>query len=341
MNAGDAAVPGVVAAAAPELAAAIDAIVARLPRRSPRLRRRGHVGPPGRARRRRVRDDLLDAARQVVALVAGDELASPVEQEAVEDDADGGPRRRPAQASPRTPSSRSARAAGRRTWSARSPRRRDAGRADRLRRLGAGLRARAPRRPRDPRGRRPEVLAGSTRLKAGTAQKLVLNMISTISMIRLGKTFGDLMVDVAATNEKLHARVRRIVRHRDRSLRRRRRRRARGGRRRREGRDRLAARRRRRRRRARTLDAPRAATSGRRANEARRRSRPRRRPARPRRRRDRRRRDRGLRPRLGERPRGRRPGSSTSRSTASAASTSSRPTATATRAPATRCSRPA
>jgi N-acetylmuramic acid 6-phosphate etherase len=58
----------------------------------------------------------------------------------------------------------------------------------------------------------PEFIAGSTRLKAGTAQKLVLNAISTISMIRLGKTFGNLMVDVAAENEKLRARVRRIVR---------------------------------------------------------------------------------------------------------------------------------
>ena len=57
----------------------------------------------------------------------------------------------------------------------------------------------------------PEVIAGSTRLKAGTAQKLVLNMISTISMVRLGKTLGNLMVDVVATNEKLRARVRRIV----------------------------------------------------------------------------------------------------------------------------------
>jgi N-acetylmuramic acid 6-phosphate etherase len=57
----------------------------------------------------------------------------------------------------------------------------------------------------------PEFLAGSTRLKAGTAQKIVLNMISTISMIRLGKTFGNLMVDVYATNEKLKSRVRRIV----------------------------------------------------------------------------------------------------------------------------------
>jgi N-acetylmuramic acid 6-phosphate etherase len=58
----------------------------------------------------------------------------------------------------------------------------------------------------------PEFIAGSTRLKAGTAQKLVLNAISTISMIRLGKTFGNLMVDVATANEKLRARVRRIVR---------------------------------------------------------------------------------------------------------------------------------
>jgi N-acetylmuramic acid 6-phosphate etherase len=57
----------------------------------------------------------------------------------------------------------------------------------------------------------PEVIAGSTRLKAGTAQKLVLNMISTIAMVRLGKTYGNLMVDVVATNEKLRARVRRIV----------------------------------------------------------------------------------------------------------------------------------
>jgi N-acetylmuramic acid 6-phosphate etherase len=57
----------------------------------------------------------------------------------------------------------------------------------------------------------PEFLAGSTRLKAGTAQKLVLNTISTVSMIRLGKTYGNLMVDVAAANEKLAARVRRIV----------------------------------------------------------------------------------------------------------------------------------
>jgi N-acetylmuramic acid 6-phosphate etherase len=57
----------------------------------------------------------------------------------------------------------------------------------------------------------PELVAGSTRLKAGTAQKLVLNQISTVSMIRLGKVFDNLMVDVIAHNDKLRARVRRIV----------------------------------------------------------------------------------------------------------------------------------
>lgn len=53
----------------------------------------------------------------------------------------------------------------------------------------------------------PEVLTGSTRLKAGTSQKLVLNMISTATMVRLGKVYGNLMVDVQPTNEKLVARA--------------------------------------------------------------------------------------------------------------------------------------
>lgn len=57
----------------------------------------------------------------------------------------------------------------------------------------------------------PEFIAGSTRLKAGTAQKLVMNMISTSTMIRLGKTYGNIMVDLQATNEKLRARAERIV----------------------------------------------------------------------------------------------------------------------------------
>ncbi len=57
----------------------------------------------------------------------------------------------------------------------------------------------------------PEIITGSTRLKAGTAQKLVLNMLSTGVMVRLGKTFGNLMVDVSPTNAKLRERARRIV----------------------------------------------------------------------------------------------------------------------------------
>jgi len=57
----------------------------------------------------------------------------------------------------------------------------------------------------------PEVVSGSTRLKAGTATKLVLNMLTTGSMVKLGKTFGNLMVDLQATNQKLADRSRRIV----------------------------------------------------------------------------------------------------------------------------------
>jgi len=57
----------------------------------------------------------------------------------------------------------------------------------------------------------PEVLTGSTRLKAGTAQKLVCNMISTAAMVRLGKAYENLMVDVRPTNAKLDHRARRIV----------------------------------------------------------------------------------------------------------------------------------
>lgn len=57
----------------------------------------------------------------------------------------------------------------------------------------------------------PEVVTGSTRLKSGTAQKLVLNMLSTGSMIKMGKVYGNLMVDVKATNEKLVERSKKIV----------------------------------------------------------------------------------------------------------------------------------
>jgi N-acetylmuramic acid 6-phosphate etherase len=58
----------------------------------------------------------------------------------------------------------------------------------------------------------PEILAGSTRLKAGTATKLVLNMLTTGAMVRIGKTLGNRMIDLQPTNEKLRIRTRRILR---------------------------------------------------------------------------------------------------------------------------------
>ena len=57
----------------------------------------------------------------------------------------------------------------------------------------------------------PEVIAGSTRLKAGTATKIVLNMLTTGAMVRTGKTYGNLMVDVQTGSEKLKDRARRII----------------------------------------------------------------------------------------------------------------------------------
>jgi N-acetylmuramic acid 6-phosphate etherase len=57
----------------------------------------------------------------------------------------------------------------------------------------------------------PEVIAGSTRLKAGTATKMVLNMLTTAAMIRIGKTYGNLMVDVQMGSDKLKDRARRII----------------------------------------------------------------------------------------------------------------------------------
>jgi N-acetylmuramic acid 6-phosphate etherase len=57
----------------------------------------------------------------------------------------------------------------------------------------------------------PEIISGSTRLKSGTATKMVLNMLTTGAMVRIGKTYGNLMVDLRATNEKLRDRSRRIV----------------------------------------------------------------------------------------------------------------------------------
>ncbi len=204
MNAEDATVATAVAGAAAEIAALIDAVVARL-RGGGRLVYAG-AGTSGRLA-------ALDAAECGPTFSAGDlVLAVAAEQEADEDDAAAGGRAVGAlgvsavdavvgiSASGRSPYVRGALARGR-----------DVGAL-----IGcvvcvesSELAAIADHEVCVPVG--AEVLAGSTRLKAGTAQKLVLNSISTISMIRLGKTYGDLMVDVRAANEKLRARVRSIV----------------------------------------------------------------------------------------------------------------------------------
>jgi N-acetylmuramic acid 6-phosphate etherase len=213
MNEADATVPGAVAAAAPSIAATVDAVAERL-RRGGRLVYVG-AGSSGLLA-------ALDAAEceatfstppgAVVAVVAGGASAPALAQAAAEDDREAGARDLLAlevgaadavvgvSASGSTPYVLGALEAAK----------------------GAGaLTACVVAASHSPLGELveqeiavvvgPEFLAGSTRLKAGTAQKLVLNTISTVSMIRLGKTYGNLMVDVAAANEKLAARVRRIV----------------------------------------------------------------------------------------------------------------------------------
>jgi N-acetylmuramic acid 6-phosphate etherase len=214
MNREDATVPGAVARVSAELAAAIDAVVERL-RGGGRLVYVG-AGSSGHIA-------ALDAGEceatfstepgQVVALVAGAELASAAEREAAEDDGAAGRRaveelhvsERDAvvgvSASGRTPFTvealEAAKAAGALTIAVASVLDSELARAaDHELAVVVG----------------PEFVAGSTRLKAGTAQKLVLNTLSTVAMIRLGKTYGDLMVDVRTSNEKLAARARRIVR---------------------------------------------------------------------------------------------------------------------------------
>ena len=213
MNQADATVPTAVGAVATDIAAVVDAVAERL-RTGGRL---VYVGAGSSGMLAALDASECEAtfsvsAGVVVALVAGGVSAEAIAQAAAEDDGESGAREvlainvGPADAvvgvsaSGSTPyvlgALESARAAG-------------------------AFTACVVAAPHSPLGRLvereiavvvgPEFLAGSTRLKAGTAQKLVLNAISTVSMIRLGKTYGNLMVDVAAANEKLAARVRRIV----------------------------------------------------------------------------------------------------------------------------------
>jgi N-acetylmuramic acid 6-phosphate etherase len=214
MNQEDANVPAAVGAIAAELAATIDAVVERL-RSGGRL---VYVGAGSSGRIAELDADECEATfstdpGQVVALVAGAGLNSADDLEAAEDDSAAG--RRAVEelaicerdgvigvsASGRTPyvveALEAAAAAGALTVALVAVRDSQLARVtDRELAVVVG----------------PEFVAGSTRLKAGTAQKLVLNTISTVGMIRLGKTYGDLMVDVRTSNEKLAARARRIVR---------------------------------------------------------------------------------------------------------------------------------
>jgi N-acetylmuramic acid 6-phosphate etherase len=209
----DAVVPEAVARAGESIAAVVDAVVERL-RRGGRLVYVG-AGSSGRIA-------ALDAAEcestfsthpgQVVALVAGGADASPLAQEEAEDDREAGAADMRALGVGRPDAVIAVSASGRTPYVL--------GAVEAAGDAGA-LTACVVSVPDSLLGRLtehqiavvvgPELLAGSTRLKAGTAQKLVLNTISTLSMIRLGKTFGNLMVDVSAANEKLRARALRIV----------------------------------------------------------------------------------------------------------------------------------
>ncbi len=213
MNDEDSTVARVVGGAAPVLARLIDGVVERLARGG----RLVYVGAGTSGRLAALDADECEstfsaAPGQVVALVAGAGLSSSADRDAAEDDEDAGADAvREAgvsaadavialSASGRTPyalgAARAAADAGALTASIVStPASELAGLTEHEIPVVVG----------------PEFVAGSTRLKAGTAQKLVLNTISTVTMIRLGKTYGDLMVDVAGTNEKLRARARSAV----------------------------------------------------------------------------------------------------------------------------------
>lgn len=194
-------------AAGPSIAAAVEAIATRMADGDGRLVYVG-AGTPGRL-------GILDASEvpptfgsdRVIGVIAGGPRATDSSLEAVEDDRDAGTADVAAidvgpedtvvgiAASGRTPYTiaavEAARARGALTVAVVSnPASPLAGAADLAIEVLSG----------------PELIAGSTRLKAGTAQKIVLNTLSTLVMVRLGRTFGNLMLDVRASNHKLHHR---------------------------------------------------------------------------------------------------------------------------------------
>jgi N-acetylmuramic acid 6-phosphate etherase len=210
----DARVPGAVRAAAGQIAAAIDAIAERLAGGGRLL----YVGAGSSGRiaaldASECESTFSTAPGLVAALVAGGSDASALEQERAEDDRAAGARDVEALAVERGDAVVGISASGRTPYvlgAIEAATAREALTAGVVSVTGSELERLVDLAVVVVVG--PEFLAGSTRLKAGTAQKLVLNTISTVSMIRLGKTYGNLMVDVAASNEKLRGRVRRIVR---------------------------------------------------------------------------------------------------------------------------------
>ncbi len=213
MNAEDQRVAQAVAGELPQIAAAIDAIAARM-ERGGRLIYLG-AGTSGRL-------GVLDASEcpptfgtppeRVVALIAGGLDALTTAVEGAEDDGAAGARDIAALAVGAADSVVGIAASGRTPYAL--------GGLEAARQRGALCVGLACNRPTPMEARceiviapvvGPEVISGSTRLKAGTAQKMVLNMLSTGVMVRLGKTYSNLMVDVQATNEKLQQRARCIV----------------------------------------------------------------------------------------------------------------------------------
>jgi N-acetylmuramic acid 6-phosphate etherase len=214
MQDADAAVLPAVEAAAADIAAAIDSIVDRLGRGGRLLYvGAGSSGRIGALDASECESTFSTPPDLVRALVAGGAGASPLEQEAAEDDREAGAHELAALSVTAADAVVGISASGRTPYVLGA-----VGTANDAGAVTVGvvcvpeseLGALVDHEIAVPVG--PEFVAGSTRLKAGTAQKLILNTISTVSMIRLGKTFGNLMVDVVATNEKLRERVRRIVR---------------------------------------------------------------------------------------------------------------------------------
>ena len=209
----DMAAVAAVAAAGDQIAAAVDAIAERL-RAGGRLLYVG-AGTPGRLA-------VLDAAEcpptfgtadgRVVAIMAGGATAASAAVEDVEDDAEAGRRDLGDRGVTATDAVVGISASGRTPYvlaAIQLARRVGALTIGVVNNPGSALAAAADMAIEVRTG--PEVLSGSTRLKAGTAHKLVLNALSTLTMVALGHTYADLMVDVRATNTKLRRRAERIV----------------------------------------------------------------------------------------------------------------------------------